>query len=98
VAEATVVRRHILPAALPPTVNVVAVTAAWLLTGTFVVEVVFNYPGLGRLAVDAIADRDTDLILALTLLGLAVFITASFLADTVIRLLDPRVRAGVGRA
>ena len=98
VAESTVVRRHILPAALPPTVNVIAVTAAWLLTGTFVVEVVFNYPGLGRLAVDAIADRDTDLILALTLLGLAVFITASFLADTVIRLLDPRVRAGVGRA
>jgi peptide/nickel transport system permease protein len=98
VAEATVVRRHILPAALPPTVNVVAVTAAWLLTGTFVVEVVFNYPGLGRLAVDAIADRDTDLIVALTLLGLAVYITASFLADTVIRLLDPRVRAGVGRS
>jgi peptide/nickel transport system permease protein len=79
-------------------VNVIAVTAAWLLTGTFVVEVVFNYPGLGRLAVDAIADRDTDLILALTLLGLAVFIGASFLADTVIRLLDPRVRAGAGRA
>ena len=94
VPEKAVLRRHVLPAALPPAVNVIAVTGAWLLTGTFVVEVVFNYPGLGRLAVDAIADRDTDLILALTLLGLAVFIVASFVADTTIRLLDPRVRAG----
>lgn len=98
VAERAVLRRHVLPAALPPTVNVIAVTAAWLLTGTVVVEVVFNYPGLGRLAVEAIQDRDTDLVLALTLLGLVVFIIASFVADTVVRMLDPRVRAGVGHA
>lgn len=96
VAERTVMRRHVLPAALPPAVNVMAVTAAWLLTGTFVVEVVFNFPGLGRLAVDAISDRDTSLILALTLFGLAVFIVSSLISDTATRLLDPRVRAGVG--
>ncbi len=96
VQERTVMRRHVMPAALPPAVNVMAVTAAWLLTGTFVVEVVFNYPGLGRLAVDAISDRDTSLILALTLFGLAVFILSSFISDTVTRMLDPRVRAGLG--
>jgi peptide/nickel transport system permease protein len=96
VAERTVMRRHVMPAALPPAVNVMAVTGAWLLTGTFVVEVVFNYPGLGRLAVDAISDRDTALILALTLFGLAVFILSSFISDTITRMLDPRVRAGVG--
>lgn len=94
--ERAVLLRHVLPAALPPAVNVMAVTAAWLLTGTFVVEVVFNFPGLGRLAVDAISDRDTALILALTLFGLAVFILSSFISDTITRLLDPRVRAGVG--
>jgi peptide/nickel transport system permease protein len=96
VSERQVMRRHVMPAALPPAVNVMAVTGAWLLTGTFVVEVVFNFPGLGRLAVDSISDRDTALILALTLFGLAVFIVSSFISDTVTRLLDPRVRAGVG--
>jgi peptide/nickel transport system permease protein len=96
VPERQVMRRHVMPAALPPAVNVMAVTGAWLLTGTFVVEVVFNFPGMGRLAVDAISDRDTALILALTLFGLAVFIFSSFVSDTITRLLDPRVRAGLG--
>ena len=95
IAERVVVRRHILPAALPAPINVIAVTAAWLLTGTFVVEVVFNFPGLGRIAVDAISDRDTALILALTLFGLVVFIASSFVSDAVTRALDPRVRAQV---
>jgi peptide/nickel transport system permease protein len=95
IAERIVVRRHILPAALPAPINVIAVTAAWLLTGTFVVEVVFNFPGLGRIAVDAISDRDTALILALTLFGLVVFIASSFVSDAVTRALDPRVRAQV---
>jgi len=95
IAERIVVRRHILPAALPSPINVIAVTAAWLLTGTFVVEVVFNFPGLGRIAVDAISDRDTALILALTLFGLVVFIASSFVSDAVTRALDPRVRAQV---
>ncbi len=95
IAERIVVRRHILPAALPTPINVMAVTAAWLLTGTFVVEVVFNFPGLGRIAVDAISDRDTALILALTLFGLVVFIASSFVSDAVTRALDPRMRAQV---
>ncbi len=93
--ERVVMRRHVLPAALPGAVNVMAVTAAWLLTGTFVVEVVFNFPGLGRLAVDAISDRDTSLILTLTLFGLLVFVLSSFISDLVVRRLDPRTRAGV---
>jgi peptide/nickel transport system permease protein len=90
VPERSVMRRHVLPAAMPGAVNVMAVTAAWLLTGTFVVEVVFNYPGLGRLAVDAISDRDTALILTLTLFGLLVFVGSSFVSDLVVRRLDPR--------
>lgn len=94
VPERAVMRRHVLPAALPGAVNVMAVTAAWLLTGTFVVEVVFNYPGLGRLAVDAISDRDTSLILTLTLFGLLVFVLSSFISDVVVRRLDPRIGTG----
>lgn len=84
--------RHILPAALPPVVNVIAVDGAWLLTGTFVTEAVFNYQGLGRLAIDAISDRDTALILPIVLFGLAVYLAASLSADMCVRLLDPRLR------
>ena len=85
--------RHILPAAMPPVVNVIAIDGAWLLTGTFVTEAVFNYQGLGRLAIDAISDRDTALILPIVLFGLAVYLATSLIADICVRLLDPRQRS-----
>jgi peptide/nickel transport system permease protein len=90
--ERVTLLRHILPAALPPAVNTIAVDAAWLLTGTFVTEAVFNYRGLGRLAIDAISDRDTAVILPIVLFGLGVYLTMSLIADMVVRLLDPRLR------
>ena len=58
--EQKMIRRHIVPAALPPVVNVVALDGAWLLTGTFVTEAVFNFQGLGRLAIDAISLSSVD--------------------------------------
>ena len=67
--ERKMIKRHIVPAALPPVVNVVALDGAWLLTGTFVTEAAFNFQGLGRLAIDAISDRDTALILPIILFG-----------------------------
>jgi len=90
--ERVTLLRHILPAALPPVVNTIAVDTAWLLTGTFVTEAVFNYRGLGRLAIDAISDRDTAVILPIVLFGLGVYLTMSLIADMLVRLLDPRLR------
>jgi peptide/nickel transport system permease protein len=90
--ERVTLLRHILPAAMPPVVNTIAVDAAWLLTGTFVTEAVFNYRGLGRLAIDAISDRDTAIILPIILFGLGVYLTMSLIADLVVRLLDPRLK------
>lgn len=91
--ERKMVRRHIVPAALPPVVNVVALDGAWLLTGTFVTEAAFNFQGLGRLAIDAISDRDTALILPIILFGLAVYLVSSILADSLVRVFDPRLRS-----
>ena len=91
--ERVTIVRHILPAAMPPVVNVIAIDGAWLLTGTFVTEAVFNYQGLGRLAIDAISDRDTALILPIVLFGLAVYLATSLIADICVRLLDPRQRS-----
>ena len=90
--ERVTLLRHILPAALPPVVNTIAVDAAWLLTGTFVTEAIFNYRGLGRLTIDAISDRDTAVILPIVLFSLGAYLTMSLIADTVVRLLDPRLR------
>lgn len=91
--ERKMIKRHIVPAALPPVVNVVALDGAWLLTGTFVTEAVFNFQGLGRLAIDAISDRDTALILPIILFGLAIYLFSSLLADVVVRVFDPRLRS-----
>lgn len=94
--ERTTISRHIVPAALPPVMNVVALDGAWLLTGTFVTEAVFNFQGLGRLAIDAISDRDTALILPIILFGLAVYLVSSLLADSLVRIFDPRLRSAKG--
>ncbi len=50
--------RHVLPNSLLPAVNVIGLTLAWLLSGVVVIETVFNYPGLGRLVVDAVSSHD----------------------------------------
>ena len=57
--------RHVLPNALLPAINVVALTIAWLLGGVVVTEVVFNYPGLGRLVIESISNRDLPVVQAL---------------------------------
>ena len=60
--------QHALPNALLPAINVVALTIAWLVGGVVVIEVVFNYPGLGRMMIDAISDRDLPVVQAIALI------------------------------
>ncbi len=85
--------RHVLPNALLPTINLVALTIAWLLGGVIVIEVVFNYPGLGRLTIDAISDRDLALVQAIALVLAAVYIGLNLFADLLTLLVNPRLRA-----
>lgn len=84
--------RHVLPNALLPTINLVALTIAWLLGGVVVIEVVFNYPGLGRLTIDAIADRDLALVQAVALLLASVYIGLNLFADILTLVANPRLR------
>ena len=84
--------RHIAPSALIPTVNVIALTVAWLLGGVVVIEQVFNYPGLGTLMLQAIYNRDLPLVQAIALIFSAIFIGVNLAADLVIIALDPRLR------
>lgn len=92
-----IVFRHALPSALLPAINVVALTVAWLLGGVVVVEVVFNYPGLGRMMIDAISDRNLPVIQAITLLVAVTYVGVNLAADILSILLNPRLRTRLGR-
>ena len=84
--------RHLAPSALIPAVNVIALTIAWLLGGVVVIEQVFNYPGVGKLMLQAIYDRDLPLVQAIALIFAMIYIVANLLADIAMVILDPRIR------
>ena len=83
---------HVLPSALLPTINLVAMTIAWLLGGVVVIEVVFNYPGLGRLMVNAVSDRDLTMVQSIALILAAVYVALNLLADLLVLVANPRLR------
>jgi peptide/nickel transport system permease protein len=90
----TVIRKHVLRNALPPTITVVAISVGWLISGLVVVENVYNYPGLGRLLTFAIDRRDLPLLQAITLVSVLGFALANLVADLLYAYLDPRIRVG----
>jgi peptide/nickel transport system permease protein len=87
-----VVWRHIIPNALIPSINAVALTIAWLIGGIVVVESVFNFPGIGRLLSSAVSDRDLPLVQALGLVGAVIYIGINICADIATLWLTPRLR------
>jgi peptide/nickel transport system permease protein len=92
VPERQIVRRHLLPNAILPTIPVIGLTLAWLLSGVMIVESAFNYPGLGRLAVNAVADRDLPLVQAITLIFGLIYVGMTLTADLLAMALNPRLR------
>ena len=87
---------HVLPNALVPALSVMALTMAWLLSGAVVIEVVFNYPGLGRLTIDAISDRDLPLVQGIALILAAIYIALNLIADVLTLAANPRLRTARG--
>ncbi len=87
-----IVFRHVLPNALLPTINLVALTIAWLLGGTVVIEVVFNYPGLGRLMIQAIYFRDLVTVQAIALILATLYVGLNLFADLLTLVANPRLR------
>jgi peptide/nickel transport system permease protein len=91
-AERAVVVRHALKNALLPVVTVLALQLGTLVGGTFVIEQVFAWPGIGRLSLAAIQHRDYAVIQAVVLLVAAAFVVVNFLVDLLYVWLDPRIR------
>ncbi|MEV0136021.1 ABC transporter permease [Dactylosporangium sp. NPDC050688] len=93
----TVTFKHAFRNALMPVVTVAGLQTGALLSGAVLVEIVFNWPGLGRLALDSILRRDTPVLLGILVVSSVVVIVANLLTDLAYRLIDPRIRTGVAR-
>jgi peptide/nickel transport system permease protein len=87
-----ILRRHALPNAMLPTVTLVAINLGYVVAGAITVEVVFNWPGLGTLTVDALAARDYPVLQGVFLLLSVCVVFANLAADLLYGVLDPRVR------
>jgi len=94
IREAAVVGRHALKNALIPMVTVFGLTLGNLLGGTMVVEHVFAWPGVGRLAVQAIFNRDIPVLQGYALLMALIYVLVNLFIDLSYRYLDPRIRLG----
>jgi peptide/nickel transport system permease protein len=90
-ADRRVVWRHALRNALIPVVTVVGLSLPTLVGGAVLTETVFAWPGLGRLAVGAVFERDYPVIMGVNLVVAAVVITANLLTDLAYTLIDPRI-------
>jgi peptide/nickel transport system permease protein len=88
---ARVIVRHALPNAWAPIINVIAVNLAYLVVGVVLVEVVFVYPGIGQLMVDAVRTRDIPVVQACALIFAVAYISLNLLADVVSIATNPRL-------
>lgn len=91
-----VVFQHALPNAMLPSINVIALTLAWLLGGVAIIETVFNYPGIGKLLINAIGDRDLALVQGIAIILASIYIGVNLIADLLALVLNPRLRTARG--
>ena len=92
--EGAVVYSHALRNALIPIVTIAGLQIGYLMGGAVVIEVVFNLPGLGRLVIHAIEERDYPVIQGIVLFSAAVFLMSNLLVDVLYSYLNPRIRYG----
>ena len=89
--ESRVLLAHALRNALLPTITLMGLALPFLLTGSVVVETVFAWPGMGKLAADAVLGRDYPVVMATTMAASALVVAGSLLADVLYAAADPRV-------
>jgi peptide/nickel transport system permease protein len=90
--ERTVVLRHVLPNALVPSVTVLFMNLGWMFGGIVVVEEIFVFPGIGRLMLFGIAERDWPVIQACAIVIATVYVLGNLLGDLAVMALNPRLR------
>lgn len=83
---------HVMPNAAIPTVTIIGLMVGSLIGGAVVVETVFSWPGIGRLLVQSVSNRDLMIVQALLILFSITMVTANLIVDILYGFLDPRVR------
>jgi peptide/nickel transport system permease protein len=91
-SQLMVILKHVLPNALNPIITMAGLDIPWFIGGVVLVERVFDWPGLGRLAVEAIETVDVPLILGTVIFTALVVVISGILIDVVQGLVDPRIR------
>ena len=89
--------RHVIKNCLLPIITLAGINIAGLVCGSFVVETIFSWPGIGRLAMDAVGNRDFPLIMGYTMFSCIILILGNLIADVLYAVADPRIRQGMGR-
>ena len=91
-SERVVIYRHALRNVLVPLATTVGIIFGVMITSTFVVEVIFNIPGLGRLAIDSIFARDYPVTIAIVLVFTLIYSLINLIIDLLYGVIDPRIR------
>jgi peptide/nickel transport system permease protein len=89
---AAIVRRHLLPNASVPVIGYLGLQVSFLIGGAVVVESVFAYPGIGRLAMQAVSDRDLPVIQAFVVVVAAFILIVNLMVELIAAWIDPRLR------
>lgn len=90
-AGTAVARRHVVPNALVPIVTLLGLEAASLMTGAAVVEFVFAWPGIGKMAIDAAMLRDTPVVVGFAVAAGLIYVSVNLAVDLAVTALDPRI-------
>ncbi len=90
-SNARIVRRHVLRNAILPVITMAGVNAGYLLGGSIVVETVFAWPGIGRVAFDAVMQRDYNVLLGVFVLTSTMVILVNLATDVLYTFIDPRI-------
>lgn len=85
---------HTLKVASLPLVTLIGLQSGIVLAGSYVIEVIFNWPGIGKLAVDSLTSRNFPMVQGAVLVAAVAFVLVNFVVDLVYSLLDPRIRLG----
>jgi peptide/nickel transport system permease protein len=93
-SEMGVVLKHTFKNAALPVVTITALQFGTLLGGAVVTETVFAWPGIGRLAIQSIYNRDYPVVQCTVFLAALMFVVINFFVDLIYGVLDPRIRAG----
>lgn len=89
--ESRIVFRHVLRNAILPVITVAGIQAGQLIGGSILIETVFAWPGIGRLAFDAVLQRDYQVLLGIFFVTSVMVIVFNILTDLIYSLIDPRI-------